>query len=234
MKKCILTAMCVIFFNHNFVLAKSFCKEFGNPFFPKNPISAQLVISVSTGFFMGYNYGKKTKIKIIDDQIKDYIFQSCEVNPDISLKKILKTAADTNFSLSFVDKFKKNNLKKIKILLSTNKGVMKTCHIADGIRLIFKGGKIIGGAVYRILERYSKSTGLTIRYFGQEKFDSCLDGMKSGKYDVVTLASKKPERTKYMDYYFAKGNTEDSIAISKKSSFSKFKEELQKSVDMGL
>ena len=68
----------------------------------------------------------------------------------------------------------------------------------------------------------------------EKKFDSCLKGMKSGKYDVLALTSKKPERTKYMDYYFSKSNKKRSLVFSKKSPFSKFSKEIQKSVDLGL
>ena len=57
--------------------------------------------------------------------------------------------------------------------------------------------------------------------------------MKSGKYDVISFVKKKPERTKYMDFYFPKGNNKKSIAISKKSPFAKFSKEIQKSVDLG-
>ena len=120
--------------------------------------------------------------------------------------------------------------KLIPNLLKTNNGVMKTCMDSDPKYLSIKGDKI-SGKVYDRLNKYSKRTGLKIKYTITSSFSKCLVGMEDGIYDIVTLVTKKPERDKLMDYY-KKGSK--GIYISKKSPFAKFPDELRNSVDVGL
>ena len=187
------------------------------------------------GTFIAKIKGNKAKMVLADNKI--FMEQISLLTKNSKIKKCMKDEfafsysklTDSNYSL---DEYKKMIFKN---LLSTNKGVMKTCFMGDPEYLSIKGNKI-SGAVFDRLNPYSEATGLKIKYKIEKKFDSCLKGMKSGKYDVMTLASKKPERTKYMDYYFKPGSTKasESVAISKKSKFAKFSKEIQKSVDLGL
>ena len=120
-----------------------------------------------------------------------------------------------------------------KNLLSTNNGVMETCMDDDPKYLSIKGSKI-SGKLFDRLNAYSEATGIKIKYNIEKKFDSCLKGMKSGKYDVNAYISKKPEREKYIDYYVSPTNKKVGLQISKKSKFAKFSKEIQKSVDLGM
>lgn len=216
----ILATMFVFLLSHNPVLGQTECDALGQ----KSVINT--VVGMGEMYFNGYNHAKKSNIKYTKSKMKSYIKASCTAFPKIGIEKIFANAADTNFSLSFADKNTKNMLKNL-----LNIGVMKTCHMSPDY--LKKKGNKFSGPVHTILKKYSETTGLKIKYH-VVKWDSCLKGMESGKYDVVTLASKKPERTKYMDYYFPAGNKEDSIAISKKSKFAKFPKEIQASVDLGL
>ena len=183
---------------------------------------------------------------LIKERGKEAFFQFGEgfgIYESLNQRKIKGLTGFEEYSKQICDKLgispktfelsEKGRKKLLKPLLNTNKGVMKTCFLDDPKYLSIKGNKI-SGYVYDILNKYSESTGLKIKYKIEKKFDDCLKGMKSGKFDVITLAIKKPERTKYMDYYFPAGNKEDSIAISKKSPFAKFSKEIQTSVELGL
>ena len=188
------------------------------------------------GTFIATVKGKTAEMRVVKN--KQFIEEIKLLMGVDKFKKCIKDeivfsyskVSDSNFSLS---EYKKDIFKN---LLSTNKGVMKTCYGKSGnIKmkkyLSIKGNKI-SGYIFDRLNAYSEATGLKIKYNITKTWDNCLKGMKSGKYDVVTMASKKPERTKYMDYYFPAGNKEDSLAISKKSKFAKFSKEIQKSVDL--
>ena len=135
-------------------------------------------------------------------------------------------------------------------LLKTNNGVMKHCAMVDDDPNYIKkdkNGKLVG-TMFEELYRYSEQTDLKIEYFFEKTILDCFVGMEKGKYDVIAnivlpsgnrksrnfskLGSKIKSHAKM--YHFKdkvdRGNV--YFFLSNKSPFSKFPDEIEKSIKM--
>ena len=92
--KIILATIIILFVNQHLVLAKSVCDEILGDKNGLNFLAGEVKL-----FFEGYSYAKNTEISYTKSKMKDYFIGSCRVFPNLSIDKMLRNAADTNFEL---------------------------------------------------------------------------------------------------------------------------------------
>lgn len=92
--KIILATFIILFVNQHLVLAKSVCDEILGDKNGLNFLAGEVKL-----FFEGYSYAKNTEISYTKSKMKDYFIGSCTVSPNLSVDKMLRNAADTNFEL---------------------------------------------------------------------------------------------------------------------------------------